>query len=256
MTWAHARVTGSAKSKPTCTAKRSSAGSWRCAPCVGPSVMVNVPKSFRHRPYPAWLAPTCSLAGTTAIEERQPMAVLQQPVSHSNPFAQVIGDSLAPAGTFIATVLDVKDEFGVTRQKFQSTETEKVDLTCFLFGFRDAARQPASGRQPSDAYQRQREVGPVRLPEVDAGPGTGDGVGLLHAERPQVPADGRARPTARWQRRVRGHRGVVARAGGDDARLRPHRLRLRPLRRLQRPAPAQIPAPPHPAAPDHHSPGR
>lgn len=70
------------------------------------------------------------------------MAVLQQPVSHSNPFAQVIGDSLAPAGTFIATVLDVKDEFGVTRQKFQSTETEKVDLTCFLFGFRDPQGNP------------------------------------------------------------------------------------------------------------------
>jgi hypothetical protein len=70
------------------------------------------------------------------------MAVLQPPVNHSNPFAQQIGDALAPAGTFIATVLDVKDEFGVTRQKFQSTETEKVDLTAFLFGFRDPQGQP------------------------------------------------------------------------------------------------------------------
>ena len=75
------------------------------------------------------------------------MAVLQQPTNHSNPFAQVIGDALAPAGTFIATVLDIRDEFGVTRQKFQSTELEKVDLTCFLFGFRDpqgAAHRVAS----------------------------------------------------------------------------------------------------------------
>jgi hypothetical protein len=70
------------------------------------------------------------------------MAVLQQPTNNSNPFAQLIGDALAPAGTFIATVLDIRDEFGVTRQKFQSTEMEKVDLTCFLFGFRDAQGNP------------------------------------------------------------------------------------------------------------------
>lgn len=70
------------------------------------------------------------------------MAILQQPSNHSNPFAQVIGDTLAPAGTFVATVLDIRDEFGVTRQKFQSTEMEKVDLTCFLFGFRDLQGNP------------------------------------------------------------------------------------------------------------------
>ena len=70
------------------------------------------------------------------------MAVLQQPVSHNNPFAAVIGDALAPAGTFIATVIDIHYEFGVTRTKFQSTEVEKVDLTTFLFGFRDAAGNP------------------------------------------------------------------------------------------------------------------
>ncbi len=70
------------------------------------------------------------------------MAVLQQPTNHSNPFAEVIGDALAPAGTYIATVLDIKDEFGVSRQRFQSTELEKVDLTCFLFGFRDAQGNP------------------------------------------------------------------------------------------------------------------
>src|SRR5574339_51799 len=70
------------------------------------------------------------------------MAVLQQPTSHSNPFSQQIGNALAPAGTFIATVLDIKDEFGVKRQKFQSTEIETVDLTCFLFGFRDVQGAP------------------------------------------------------------------------------------------------------------------
>lgn len=66
------------------------------------------------------------------------MAILQQPVNSSNPFAEVIGDDLAPAGTFVATVIDIRDEFGVQRQKFQSLEMETVDLTTFLFGFRDA----------------------------------------------------------------------------------------------------------------------
>jgi len=66
------------------------------------------------------------------------MAILQQPVNNSNPFADVIGDDLAPAGTFVATVIDIRDEFGVQRQKFQSQELEVVDLTTFLFGFRDA----------------------------------------------------------------------------------------------------------------------
>ena len=66
------------------------------------------------------------------------MAVLQQPVVSGNVFAELIGDDLAPAGTYVATVIDVRDEFGVQRQKFQSTEIETVDLTTFLFGFRDA----------------------------------------------------------------------------------------------------------------------
>jgi len=70
------------------------------------------------------------------------MAILQQPVNNSNAFADIIGDDLAPAGTYMATVLDVLDEFGVVRQKFESTEMEKVDLTTFLFGFRDEAGQP------------------------------------------------------------------------------------------------------------------
>lgn len=66
------------------------------------------------------------------------MAVLQQPVVSGNVFADEIGEDLAPAGTFVATILEIRDEFGVQRQKFQSTEIETVDLTTFLFGFRDA----------------------------------------------------------------------------------------------------------------------
>ena len=66
------------------------------------------------------------------------MAVLQQPVASGNVFGEQIGEDLAPAGTFVATLIDIRDEFGVKRQKFQSTEMETVDLTTFLFGFRDA----------------------------------------------------------------------------------------------------------------------
>ena len=65
------------------------------------------------------------------------MAVLEQPVSSSNPFIEEIGDKLAPVGTYSATILNIHDEFGVKRHKFQSEEFEQVDLTCFLFGFRD-----------------------------------------------------------------------------------------------------------------------
>ena len=70
------------------------------------------------------------------------MAVLNPPPNQTNPFAQEVGDAPAPAGTYVATVLKIHDEFGVMRQRFQSTETEKVDLTCFLFGFRDAHGNP------------------------------------------------------------------------------------------------------------------
>lgn len=70
------------------------------------------------------------------------MAILRQPTNHTNPFAEQLGDALPPAGTFIATVIDIHDIFGVQRQRYQSTETEKVDLTCFLFGFRDAHGHP------------------------------------------------------------------------------------------------------------------
>jgi hypothetical protein len=66
------------------------------------------------------------------------MAILQQPVVCGNVFAEQIGDDLAPAGTYVAMVIDIVDEFGVQRTKFQSTEVETVDLTTFLFGFRDA----------------------------------------------------------------------------------------------------------------------
>lgn len=61
------------------------------------------------------------------------MATLQAPIENSNGFE--IG-TVAPSGDYVATCLDIADEFGVTRQKYQSQETEQIDVTRFLFGFR------------------------------------------------------------------------------------------------------------------------
>jgi len=72
------------------------------------------------------------------------MAILIQPTAkNTNPFTDVIGDDVAPAGTYQMTVIDIKDEFGVIRPKFENpAETKKVDLTTFLFGFRDQLNMP------------------------------------------------------------------------------------------------------------------
>ena len=77
------------------------------------------------------------------------MAVLQQPADHNRPFADVLGEEMAPAGTFAATIVDILDEFGVERQKYQSTDMEMLDLTTFLFGFRDGqgAQQHITSRR-------------------------------------------------------------------------------------------------------------
>lgn len=60
------------------------------------------------------------------------MAIINEPTS--NGFE--IG-ALAPAGTYVATCLDIQDQFGVDRPKFENPqEMEKLDVTRFLFGFR------------------------------------------------------------------------------------------------------------------------
>lgn len=61
------------------------------------------------------------------------MAILQAQPENSNGF-QI--EAVAPAGDYIATCLDIADEFGVTRRKYQSEETEQIDVTRFLFGFK------------------------------------------------------------------------------------------------------------------------
>lgn len=60
------------------------------------------------------------------------MALLKQPESSGFDITE-----LAPQGTHIATCLDVQDNFGVERPKFENpAEKETLDVTRFLFGFR------------------------------------------------------------------------------------------------------------------------
>lgn len=72
------------------------------------------------------------------------MAILQEQMSKNvNPFADAVKDDPTPAGTWIATVIDVKDQFGVSRPSYENPQVmEVVDLTTFLFGYRDQAGQP------------------------------------------------------------------------------------------------------------------
>lgn len=52
-------------------------------------------------------------------------------------------DALAPAGTYIATCLEVQDQFGVERPKFENPqEKEILDVTRFLFGFKGQDGRP------------------------------------------------------------------------------------------------------------------
>jgi hypothetical protein len=68
------------------------------------------------------------------------MALLTKPL---NTFERVFETSdNAPEGTFQATIIDIKDQFGVERKKFQSEEMETTDVTTFLFGFRDNENRP------------------------------------------------------------------------------------------------------------------
>jgi hypothetical protein len=62
------------------------------------------------------------------------MAILQQPITTSNNGFEI--DGIAPSGDYVATCLEIKDEFGVMRRKYQSEDMEEQDVTRFLFGFR------------------------------------------------------------------------------------------------------------------------
>jgi hypothetical protein len=65
------------------------------------------------------------------------MAILTKP-ANNEAFAlfDLSNEEMPPPGTYAATIIKIVDKMGVERTKFQSKETETVDLTAFLFGFR------------------------------------------------------------------------------------------------------------------------
>jgi len=90
------------------------------------------------------------------------MALLEKPQAR-NPFGEELGDELPAAGTFGATIIGIADEFGIERPKYEKPEEiETVDLTTFLFGYRDgngnahritSKRMRISGHEKSSLYQ-------------------------------------------------------------------------------------------------------
>ncbi len=68
------------------------------------------------------------------------MAILKEPTVNR---VFDTGEETPPRGTFVATCIDIKDMFGVERPKYENpSELERVDLTAFLFGFRDREGRP------------------------------------------------------------------------------------------------------------------
>ena len=68
------------------------------------------------------------------------MAILKEPTVNR---VFDTGEETPPRGTFVATCIDIKDMFGVERPKYENpSELERVDLTAFLFGYRDREGRP------------------------------------------------------------------------------------------------------------------
>ena len=64
------------------------------------------------------------------------MAIFTQPEATGgsfNLFKDVIKDDVCPPGQYAARCIDIKEEYGVKVQKFQSEETELQDRIAFLF---------------------------------------------------------------------------------------------------------------------------
>jgi hypothetical protein len=71
------------------------------------------------------------------------MAILNQNSSTGNAGgsrAKNVGTP--PKGTFLAVCLGSDEEYGVTRKKFESEETETVDLISFYFGYKLKTGEP------------------------------------------------------------------------------------------------------------------
>lgn len=95
------------------------------------------------------------------------MAILEKIVSNVDPFADRLGAGPAAPGTFVATIEDIVDEFQVERRKYQSEETELVDLTTFLFRYQDpqgkvhrlsSRRMKISGHEKSTLFSFLKSI--------------------------------------------------------------------------------------------------
>ncbi|MDF3129453.1 hypothetical protein P0Y35_09635 [Kiritimatiellaeota bacterium B1221] len=90
------------------------------------------------------------------------MAIFEQPMNNYDPFADRVGQTLAPAGTFMASIEDIVDELRVQRKKYQSEELETVDMTCFLFCYKNSdgeIHRISSPRMKISGYEKSNLFG-------------------------------------------------------------------------------------------------
>ena len=86
------------------------------------------------------------------------MAVLQKSTGGEYDWFDLGDEALQPEGLFQAKILAVEDRFGVEMPKYNNpNETEKVDMTCILFGYRDAEGNP-----------HKIATRPMRIPKLSA----------------------------------------------------------------------------------------
>jgi len=70
------------------------------------------------------------------------MAILKQPESTGGGGRRIKLEGPPSRGTYLAVCFEIEERFGVTRKKFESEETEVVDLISFYFGFKQKDGTP------------------------------------------------------------------------------------------------------------------
>ena len=86
------------------------------------------------------------------------MAVLQEQTGGQYDWFDLSNEELQPEGMFQAKIIAIEDRFGVEMPRYNNPqEIEKVDMTCFLFGYRDADGKP-----------HRISTKPMRIPKLSA----------------------------------------------------------------------------------------
>lgn len=70
------------------------------------------------------------------------MAILKQPEPTGGGGRRIKLEGPPSKGTYLAVCFEIEERFGVTRKKFESEETEVVDLISFYFGFKQKDGTP------------------------------------------------------------------------------------------------------------------